>query len=129
MNFSFHLCKVPLPLNSNVIHYRYQGNQFLFDGIRSPPICKLQGAVILHIQYQFDTMHGVSLSLHIQYQFDTIHGVSRNRIDDTEVLTVSIQEGIQSGLIVSNFILLTLDDITVALIYNPTYGKYSLFDS
>ena len=83
----------------------------------------------LHIQYQFDTMHGVSLSLHIQYQFDTIHGVSKNRIDDTEFLTVSIQEGIQSGLIVSNFLLLTLDDITVALIYNPTYGKYSLFDS
>ena len=46
--------------------------------------------------------------------------VSRNRLDDTEFLSVSIQEGIQPGFIVSNFFLLTLDDITVAFIYNPT---------
>ena len=71
------------------------------------------------------------LSLHIQYQFVTIHGVSRNSIDGTEFFGCIIrgQEGIQSGFIVSNFILLTLDAITVALIYNPTCGKYFLFDS
>ena len=45
------------------------------------------------------------------------YGVSRNRIDHTEFWAVSLQEGIQSGFTVSNFILLTLDDITVALIY------------
>ena len=56
------------------------------------------------------------------------YGVSRNRIDDTEFWSVSLQEGIQSGFTVSNFILLTLDDITVALIDNPTCGTYSLFD-
>ena len=62
----------------------------------------------------------MGLSLRIRYQFDMMHGVSRNRLDDTEFLSVSIQEGIQSGFIVSSFLLLTLDDITVALIYNPT---------
>ena len=42
---------------------------------------------------------------------------------------LSIQEGIQSGFIVSFFLLLTLDDITVALIDIPTCGTYSVFDS
>ena len=37
--------------------------------------------------------------------------------------------GIQSGFIMSNFLLLILDDITVTLIYNPTYLPYSVFDS
>ena len=44
------------------------------------------------------------LSLRIRYQFDMMHGVSRNRLDDTEFLSVSIQEGVQSGFIVSNFL-------------------------
>ena len=56
------------------------------------------------------------------------YGVSRNKIDTTEFWVVSSQEGIQSGFTVSNFILLTLDDITVALIYNLTCGTYSVFD-
>ena len=68
----------------------------------------------------------MGLSLHIRHQFDMMDGVSRNRLDDTEFLSVSIQEEVQSGFIVSNFLLLTLDDITVAFIYNPTY---SVFDS
>ena len=71
----------------------------------------------------------MGLSLRIQYQFDMMHGVTRNRLDDTELLSVSIQEGIQSGLIVSFFILLTLDDITVALIDDLTCGTYSVFDT
>ena len=45
------------------------------------------------------------------------------------LLPVSIQEGIQSGFIVSYFLLITLDDITVALIDNPTRGTYSVFES
>ena len=83
-----------------------------FDGIKSTSIYKLHG-----------------LSLGIRYQFDMMQGVSRNRLDDTEVLSVSIHDGIQSGFIVSKFLLLTLDDISVALIYNPTYRTYSVFDS
>ena len=66
------------------------------------------------------------LSLRIKYPFDMIHGVSRNRIKDT---AVSLQEEIQSGFIVSNFILLTLDEFTVALIYNQTCDTHSPFDS
>ena len=58
-----------------------------------------------------------------------IHGISRNRLDDTEFLPVSIQEGFQSSFIVSYFLLLTLDDITVALIDIPKCGTYSVFDS
>ena len=50
-------------------------------------------------------------------------------MDHSKFLAVSIQEGIQSGFIVYNFLLLTLDDITVALIYNPACGIYSVFDS
>ena len=46
-----------------------------------------------------------------------------------EFLPVSIQEGIQSGFNVSYFLLITLDDITVALIDNQTCGTYSVFDS
>ena len=46
-------------------------------------------------------VHGVTLS--IRYQFDTMHGVSRNRLDEIEFLSVSIQEEVQSGFIVSNF--------------------------
>ena len=42
----------------------------------------------------------------------------------------SLQEGVQSGVIVSYLLLLTLDDMTVALIYNLcACGTYSLFDS
>ena len=41
-----------------------------------------------------------------------MNGVSINRLDDTEFLSVSIQERIQSGFILSNFLLFTLDDIT-----------------
>ena len=37
----------------------------------------------------------MGLSLCIRYQFDMIHGVSRNRLDDTWFLSVSIQEGIK----------------------------------
>ena len=58
-----------------------------------------------------------------------MHGVSRNRLDNTEFLSVSIQEEIQSGFIVSHFLLLTLNAINVALIYDPTYRTYSVFDS
>ena len=71
----------------------------------------------------------IGLSLRMQYQFYLIHGISTNRLDDTECLSVSIQEGIQSGFTVSNFLLLTLDDITVTLIDNPKCGTYSVFDS
>ena len=46
------------------------------------------------------------LSLRIWYQFDMMHSVSRNRLDDTEFLSVSIQEGVQSGFIASNFLCL-----------------------
>ena len=53
----------------------------------------------------------IGLSFRIRHQFDMMHGVSRNRLDDTEFLSVSIQEEIQSGFIVSNFLSLTLDDI------------------
>ena len=63
------------------------------------------------------------------YQLGMMHGVSRNRLDDTELLSVSIQVGIRSGFIVSNLLLLTLDDITVALVDNPTCGTYPVFDS
>ena len=69
------------------------------------------------------------LSLLMRYQFDLKHGISRNTLNDTEFLSVSIQEGIQSGFIVSNLLLLTLDDITVALFDNPTCGTYSVFVS
>ena len=68
------------------------------------------------------------LLLRIRYQFDMMHGVSRNRLDDSEVLSVSIQEGIKSGFIVSDFLLPILDAITVALSYNRTYRTYSVFD-
>ena len=61
----------------------------------------------------------MGLSLRIQYKFDMIHGVYRNRIYDTEFLAVSLQEGIQSGFIVSNLLLLTLNDIIVTLIHIP----------
>ena len=67
----------------------------------------------------------MGLSLRIRYQFDMMHGISRNRLDDTEFLSVSIQEGIKSGFIVSNFL---LDGITLALSYNRTYRTYSVFD-
>ena len=46
----------------------------------------------------------MGLSLCIRYQFDMMHGVSRNRLDGTEFLSVSIQEGVQSGFIVSDFL-------------------------
>ena len=72
----------------------------------------------------------MGLSLHIQYLFDTIYGVSRKSIYDSEFLAGSLQEGVQSGVIVSCLLLLTLDDITVALIYNPCACRtHSLFDS
>ena len=45
------------------------------------------------------------------------------------LLPVSIQEGIQSVFIVSYFLLITLDDITVALIDNLTCGTHSVFES
>ena len=48
----------------------------------------------------------IGLSLRIWYQFDMMHGVSRNRLDDTEFFSVSIQEGVQSRLIVSHFLCL-----------------------
>ena len=48
------------------------------------------------------------------------HGVSRKRIDDIEFWAVSLQEGLLSGFIVSYCFLLTLDDITVALINSST---------
>ena len=89
----------------------YQGNQF-FMASDLPKFVNYDG-----------------LSLRMQYQFDLIHGISRNTLDDTEFLSVSIQKGIQSGFIVSNFLLLTLDDITVAFIDNPTCGTYSVFAS
>ena len=71
----------------------------------------------------------MDLSYRIGYQVDMIHGVSRNSIDDHEFLAMSLQEGIHSGFIVSNFVLLTLDEITVALKCNQSTGTYSLFDS
>ena len=70
----------------------------------------------------------MELSLQIRHQFDIVHGVSRNRLDDTEFLSVSIQEGIKSGFIVSNFLLPILDGIIVALSYNRIYRTYSVFD-
>ena len=42
----------------------------------------------------------MGLSLPIRFQFDMMHSVSRNRLDDTEFLSVSIQEGIQSDFII-----------------------------
>ena len=71
----------------------------------------------------------IRLSLHIWCQFDMMNGVSINRLDDTEFLSVSIQERIQSGFILSKCLLFTLDDITVALIYNPICRTCSVFDS
>ena len=73
--------------------------------------------------------NNMGLSLRMQYQFVMIHGISRNRLDDTEFLPVSIQEGFQSSFIVLYFLLLTLDDITVALIDITKCGTYSVFDS
>ena len=98
-------------LFSNVIHDRYQENQFFFMASNLPRFANYMG-----------------LSLRIRYQFDMMHGVSRNRLDDTEFLSVSIQEGVKSGFIVSNFLLPILDGITVALSYNRTYKTYSVFD-
>ena len=46
----------------------------------------------------------MGLSLRIWYQFDMMYGVSRNRLNDTELLSVSIQEDVQSVFIVSNFL-------------------------
>ena len=46
-------------LFSNVIHDRCQGKKF-FDGIKSPSICKLHGAVITHsvsISYDAECLH------------------------------------------------------------------------
>ena len=48
----------------------------------------------------------MGLSFRIQYQFDMMHGDSRNRLEDTDFLSVSKQEGVQSGFIVSNLLCL-----------------------
>ena len=90
-------------LYSNVIHESYQGNPWFLMASELPQ----------HASY-------MDLSYRIGYQVDMIHGVSRNSIDDHEFLAVSLQ--VHSGFIVSNFVLLILDEITVALMCNPTTG-------
>ena len=95
----------------NVLHDRYQENQVFLMASNLSRFANYKG-----------------LSLRILYQFDMMHGVSRNRLDDTEFLSVSIQEGIKSGFIVSDFLLPILDGITVALSYNRTYRTYSVID-
>ena len=67
-------------LFSNVIHDRYQGNQSFLMVSNLPRFAN----------YMW-------LSFRFWYQFDMMHCVSRNSIDDTEFLSVSKQEGVQSG--------------------------------
>ena len=68
----------------------------------------------------------------LAYTMDTIHGIvsyDRNDIEDGPFLAQTLRSGMEVGLSESNFILLTIGQMTVGVVYDTLTDTYWVFDS
>jgi len=102
-------------LYSNVISAGYGGQQIFLMPSYLPRIVKYQGQHI-EITYQVDQIHGI-VNIHRQESLEQ------------NFMAMPFRHGLTTAFLDSNFVLLTVGELTVALVYDNVHETFHVIDS
>ena len=101
-------------LYSNVISAGYGGQQIFLMPSYLPRIVKYQGQHI-EITYQVDQIHGI-VNIHRQESLEQ------------NFMAMPFRHGLTTAFLDSNFVLLTVGELTVALVYDNVHETFHRID-